>query len=179
MKTILRNAIWLMFLAAIQLLFFIDLANSQELGPRYEEKRFAVAMQMPLGWTPGPVESDGGRTYYGPADKDGTKPNVGIQKETAHSDLGSYVTAAMLAASKENKDLTVVSWTELKTASKIPYVRVISIATIQGFRLQFNQYFFTGNGDDKFTVTFTAYEKDKATNDKIFDLSAATFSLMK
>ena len=179
MKTVPKKAIWLTLLAAMQLLFFANLAASQELGERYEEKRFGISMQMPFGWTLGPVESDGGRSYFGPAGKDGTKANVNFQKEKAHSDLGPYVTAAMLAASKENKDLTVVSWTELKTTSKIPCIRIISTATIQGFPLQFNQYFFTGTGDDKFTVTFTAYEKDKTTNDKIFDLSAATFSLIK
>ncbi len=168
-----------MLMIVIQLLFFANLAASQELGERYEDKKLGAAMQMPSGWTLGPVESDGGRSYFGPAGTDGTKANVNFQREKAHLDLGPYVTAAMLAAAKDNKDLTVLSWTELKTGSKIPYIRIISIAKIQGFPLQFNQYFFTGNGDDKFTVTFTAYEKDKTTNDKIFDLSAATFSIIK
>lgn len=155
-------------------------AHAQKLAPRYTDPAIGVSIQPPKGWT-ADTSSDGTAVITAPA-VDGFKANMNIKTEVNSLKLAEYVTTGVdhiLANYKQlgTESTTLAGRTKFNSTSGVTGIRIIMVSIYKGYVVRSTQYYFQGKAGRKYVVTFTSMDKDKKTNDPLFDRSARTFAL--
>jgi hypothetical protein len=171
--------------AAVVILTFAITSAAQANCARHIETAGGLSFCPPEGWIEEKKAEDKYSRFFGPA-QEGFTANLNIKDETSALLLPDYVAGSikriLLPASAEKMGATSV---KLVNQSEF-----ITTSSLRGFKVEFRtewkswvistvQYYFEAALDNKFVVTLTSVEAQRAKLDPVCDDSVKTFRLEK
>lgn len=164
------------------LLTGVALGQAQETWQRNVEPQGGFSLCVPEGWSIEAQKDDKFKMLFAPHN-DTFTANINFKKADSALSAASFLMASIkdvfvsVPANYGTGGIKLVGWTDFTAAAGRTGSKLVFEVEYKGFLIRSVQYYFEGEGTDRFIITGTCLMKDADSFDHLFDRAAKSFQL--